>query len=1042
LVKESEGMKRSSILYIEDDPRQRRILCSLLRREGYRVTPAASGRAGLRQLQRRRFDVVLCDLNMPELDGLQVLDKTKRVRPHLPFIMLSSRGTIKQAVRAIREGAFDFVLEPPQPEEITTTIEKALQNTRLEEKLRKSESDLKLMVNNVPDVLYSLNPAGKFLSLSPALEMNLGYLPAELIGTSVFDIIHPEDRERIKQGYLEEMRSGKAGLRRAEFRMLTKSGSVRHYEIRGRSIEDKGRIVRSDGIARDITDRKHFEKELERSRDELQAIMDCYPDGMLMVDSEDRVRTANRGIGRFFGIQFEQWIGRPYQEFLEAIKPCFEDFDRFIEVGEFIKSKHNVMLEDEFDPAWLQSCGVKQIQPVERTIMPFPIAVVGKNQEDLGWLWVYNDVTAVKRSFEQMRVIVNAAPIPVLVSRIRDGKIIFVNDHLANLLGYTQEEVQGKVTPEFLLHPEEREDLAKTIEREGRFHDREIQIKRKDGTPIWVLISGELTRLQEEDVTVTGIYDINQRKLAEQALERERNFIAAVLDTVSTLVVVLDRQGRFVRFNRACEQITGYSQAEVLGKTLWELFILPDERELVRERFTELKAGRFPNQGENYWMTKDGGRRLIDWTNTALLDEGGEVAHIIGTGIDVTEHRQMEEALRQSEREYRELVESANSVIMRWNRGGIITFFNAYAQQFFGFQEDEILGRNVMGSIVPERDSSGANLREMIEDIERHPEKYVSNENENIKRSGERVWISWTNRPIFDEDGTLKEILSIGKDETERKAVERALQDTQAQLIQSDKMASLGQLVAGVAHEINTPIGAVNSMHDTLFRTLKRIKAICEEDIPADHPRLPQLQAAFKIVADSQQVIDSGTARVIDIITRLRSFARLDEAELKTVDIHQGLEDTLVLIHNEIKHHIDVVRKYGRIPPVSCYPGQLNQVFLNLLINAKQAILDRKDRGTITISTSAQDKNVTISIADDGAGISRQNLSKIFDPGFTTKGVGVGTGLGLSICYQIIQNHRGEIKVESNPGQGATFTVIIPVDLENRLLGTSPQGTP
>jgi PAS domain S-box-containing protein len=1019
-------MKHCSVLYIEDDPQQRRMLSTLLRREGYRVTPAASGRTGLRQFRRRRFDVVLCDLNMPEMDGLQVLDRTKQIKPHLPFIMLSSRGTIKQAVRAIRKGAFDFILEPPQPEEITTTIEKALQNTRLEAKLRKSEADLKLMVDNVPDVLYSLDPTGKFLSLSPALEMNLGFKTAELIGTSVFDIIHPEDRERIRRGFRERIKAGQPGQRRVEFRMLTKSGESRHYEISGRDVLENGRIVRADGIARDITERKRFEKELERSRDELQAIMDCYPDGMLMVDLEGRVRNANRGISRFFGIQFEKWIGRPYDEFLEAIKSCFEDFDRFIAVGELIKSKHEVILEHEFDPAWLQSCGVKQIQPVERTIMPIPMAVVGKNQEVLGRLWIYNDITVVKRSFDQLRTIVNAAPLPVLVSRIRDGKVIFVNDHLANLLGYTNDEVQGKTTPQFLSHPEEREDLVKAMEREGHFHDREIQIKRKDGTPVWVLLSGEMTRLQDEDVAVTGIYDINQRKLAEEALEQERNFIAAVLDTVSTLVVVLDRQGRFVRFNRACEQVTGYSQAEVLGKNLWDIFILPEEKGLVKDRFAELEAGRFPNRGENYWVTKDGGRRLIDWINTALLNEQGEVEHIIGTGIDVTEHRQMEEALQQSERKYRELVESANSVIMRWDRGGTITFFNEYAQKFFGFREDEILGRHVMGSIVPEMDSSGTNLRDMIEDIERHPERYVSNENENIKRNGERVWISWTNRPIYDEDGTLKEILSIGKDESERKAVERALQETQAQLIQSDKMASLGQLVAGVAHEINTPIGAVNSMHDTLFRMLKRIKEICEAELAQDHRRFSRLQAAFKIVDDSQHVIESGTKRVIDIITRLRSFARLDEAALKTVDIHQGLEDTLVLIHNEIKHHIDVVKRYGRVPPVSCYPGQLNQVFLNLLINAKQAILARKDRGTITITTHAQDKNILIAITDDGTGISRQHLSKIFDPGFTTKGVGVGTGLGLSICYQIIQNHRGKIKVESTPGEGTTFTIIIP----------------
>jgi signal transduction histidine kinase len=321
----------------------------------------------------------------------------------------------------------------------------------------------------------------------------------------------------------------------------------------------------------------------------------------------------------------------------------------------------------------------------------------------------------------------------------------------------------------------------------------------------------------------------------------------------------------------------------------------------------------------------------------------------------------------------------------------------------------------------------------MIEDLEQHPEKYVSNENENIKRNGDRVWISWTNRPIYDESGDLKEILSIGKDETERKAVEQTLKEAQGQLIQADKMASLGQLVAGVAHEINTPIGAVHSMHDTLFRTLKRMQEMCGECVGAGDQAAEKMRSAFQVISDAEHVINSGTERVIDIITRLRSFARLDEAELKTVDIHEGLEDTLVLIHNEIKHHITLKKDYGSVPPIACYPGQLNQVFLNLLINGKQAILAHRERGTIGIKTFFRKDRAVIQFTDDGVGIPQENLQRIFDPGFTTKGVGVGTGLGLSICYQIVKNHRGEIRAESKPGKGSTFIIEIPADLADIL---------
>jgi signal transduction histidine kinase len=168
-------------------------------------------------------------------------------------------------------------------------------------------------------------------------------------------------------------------------------------------------------------------------------------------------------------------------------------------------------------------------------------------------------------------------------------------------------------------------------------------------------------------------------------------------------------------------------------------------------------------------------------------------------------------------------------------------------------------------------------------------------------------------------------------------------------------------------------------------------------------------------------------------VRRLRSFARLDEAELKKVDVHEGLEDTLTLVHHEIKHNIRVVRDYGNLPPMSVYPSRLNQVFLNLINNARQAI---RDKGTITIKTWIDDKTAAISIKDDGIGIPEENLPRIFDPGFTTKGVGIGTGLGLSICYQIIKDHRGRIDVESEVGKGATFTVRIPTNLDE-ILGVS-----
>ncbi len=168
-------MKNIRILYIEDEKQQRKDLSETLKNKGYQVTTACSGKTGLSLFERRHFEVILCDLNMPDIDGMEVLEQVRKTDPNMPFIMLSSRGSIKEAVRSIRKGAFDFVLEPPHPEELEITIKNAVELGRLQKKLLNSQTDYKRLVENVPDVIYSMDPKGRFLSISPACESILGY---------------------------------------------------------------------------------------------------------------------------------------------------------------------------------------------------------------------------------------------------------------------------------------------------------------------------------------------------------------------------------------------------------------------------------------------------------------------------------------------------------------------------------------------------------------------------------------------------------------------------------------------------------------------------------------------------------------------------------------------------------------------------------------------------------------------------------------------------------------------------------------------------
>ena len=253
----------------------------------------------------------------------------------------------------------------------------------------------------------------------------------------------------------------------------------------------------------------------------------------------------------------------------------------------------------------------------------------------------------------------------------------------------------------------------------------------------------------------------------------------------------------------------------------------------------------------------------------------------------------------------------------------------------------------------------------------------------------------------------------------------RELQKKQAQLVQSAKMASLGNLVAGVAHEVNNPIGAINSATDVLNRGMDKIAAQLKTTQLKENRALTRTLTLLK---DNSKLISVACEQVTAIVQSLKDFARLDEAEYQKADLHQGLDSTLALLAHELRHKIKVVREYGPIGEIDCFPNQLNQVFMNLLVNAIEAI---EGEGTITIKTFATDGKVYVQITDTGIGIPREHIRGIFDPGFTTKGVGVGTGLGLSISHNIIQQHNGDITVESQPGEGTTFLIRISDSRDN-----------
>lgn len=644
-------------------------------------------------------------------------------------------------------------------------------------------------------------------------------------------------------------------------------------------------------------------------------------------------------------------------------------------------------------------------------------------------------------------------PVVDNVQRLKDGAAsLGRGGNLSYRIGVNSRDELGELAQEFNRMADYVQEAYQSLEKTVEERTKKIS---------------ETNRYLEQE-----IYErLQMEGKLQQALEtseRAQTLLQRVIDATPDWIFVKDRQFRYLLANRGFATDAHRQPQEIIGRDDLELgfgedlvFGDPDRGILgFRHDDERVLGGEAIHNPYDPANTAEGKLKIFDTQKLPLYDEQGEVFAVLGFSRDITERHEAEDLVRTSQAELLALFAAMQDVVLVLDRQGHylkIAETNAPDRHRPPASwTHKTLGETLPPQIVPPM--LGA-IGQALDHQAVHKLEY------HLPIDEEEVWFEATVIP-FDQESVLwvardisdrrQAAIQLQNQAQELEEAIRELRYTQGQMVQSEKMSSLGQLVAGIAHEINNPVNFIygNIQHACDYcNDLIEVLSLYQDTFPDPGEAITETMETIDLdflVDDFPKLMTSmrtGAERIREIVLSLRTFSRLDEAEMKQVNIHEGIDSTLMILHNRIKvksDHpgIEVIKDYGPIPDIECYAGQLNQVFMNILSNAIDA-LEEKDRQrspeaiqtqpsrihiqTLLLREEPQEK-VLIRFRDNGPGMNAETLTKIFDPFYTTKAVGKGTGLGMSISHSIIvEKHNGTLECYSQPGQGAEFVITIPL---------------
>jgi two-component system, NtrC family, sensor kinase len=902
------------------------------------------------------------------------------------------------------------------------------------------KSELQLILNAIIEGVCGIDQQGNCTFCNEPLLKMFGYTASELIGQNMHALVHHSRRDGSPYPeeecvFLEAVRTNRAIHLVSEF-LWRKDGSVFPAEcwchpLKGTS----GRTAYLVTIV-DMTEREAAAEALRKSEERFQQISNNIDQVFFLFD-------ARTGHTEYVNSAFERILGRSYEGrhqvrrlWLEAVLPEYReriraDHERLL-AGERIHDEYQIARADG-SVRWIQH-HAKPIRDSHGTVCQY----VG----------VAEDITearaareALRQSEKKYRSLVRNLP-DVVWTVNSDRQVVFNTPNAEQLIGYTAEDFykQGASLWFESIHPDDAASVSQAFEAlftQGQLYDVECRVRRKDGTWIWAHDRAIATYEKDGKRYADGmVSDITERKLAEEELRSKTAFLEAISNSTIDGILVVDDENQKILQNQRLMAMLKVPQ-----------HILDESDDMVMRRHVALRTRnpeeflakiaylhQHPNETVRDELEFNDGT-ILDRYSAPVIGKDGKKYGRIWTFRDITERRRDEAVLRQLS----QAVEQSPASIVITDPRGNITYVNPKFTECTGYTRGEVIGRNPRflksGHTPPEE------YTRLWQTITRGGE--WRGELHNKRKNGELNWESVVITSIKDAQGAITRFLAVKEDITERKLME-------SQLRQAQKLEAIGQLAAGIAHEINTPTqfasdnltflqDAWKSLSELLHVYRSVIadsvgKCFSEEAWSAIHEAEQREDLDF-IAAETPRAIEQaldGMQRVAKIVRAMREFSHPDSAEKAPVDINKAIETTITVARNEWKYVAEMMTHFDHRALVPCHIGELNQVILNLIVNAAHAIKSKireGEKGRIMITTSTKGSFAEIAIRDTGTGIPEAIRSRVFDPFFTTKEVGKGTGQGLALAHNIVvKKHAGRIWFESETGQGTTFFIHLPLE--------------